>query len=65
MWEYKREHTNYGSYTPEQFMKLLNSYGREGWELVHYQEQESTSNQYIFKVVMKRRKGEHVTDDKN
>lgn len=56
MWEYTREETSTGSYKPEQFMQLLNNYGKEGWEIVHYWEQEVYKDSYKFIVIMKRQR---------
>lgn len=55
MWEYKRIETGYGSYTASKFIDLLNNYAKDGWEIIHYWEDENSNlSCYKFKVVMKR-----------
>ena len=49
MWEYKRIECRVVSYTSTQFMELLNNYAKEGWEVIHYFE-----NEMCFIAVMKR-----------
>jgi hypothetical protein len=56
MWEYKREEARIGSYTPSQFMELLNNYGKEDWELVDYWEHKGLNGNHAFRVVMKRKR---------
>lgn len=58
MWEYKREETDFGSYTPELFFKLLNNYGKEGWQILHYNEQVNERKDYRFIVVLQKERAE-------
>ena len=53
MFQYKRIEAEIGSYTPEQFMELLNNYAKEYWELVYYCEHEGLNYRYKFVAVMK------------
>ncbi len=56
MWEYKRTDIKFKSYL--ELIEVLNAEGKEGWEVIHYDESvpEKFDNNFTAKALYKRNK---------